>query len=84
MKKDYILINSTNGFSKPTKYSPSQKRDCITAHISNYYNSNKFTTKNPNTIFGDIINTMISYQLIYNSYNEAREATINHYIIKSK
>jgi hypothetical protein len=81
MKKENLFINPTNGFQKPTKYT--DVNQLVSDMISNYFNSNKFKTSNKNTIFGDIVNTMNMNIGLYNSFNEAREATINHYIIKS-
>jgi len=82
MKKENIFKNPTNGFSKLTKYTDPKK--LVSDLLSNYFNKNKFKSSNSNTIFGDVINTMIMYMGLYNSFNEARQATINHYTIDVK
>lgn len=73
----YLIHESGKKF--PTEYKNTH-REMVSAHISNYFNSNKMTNKgNLDTQFGFIIDRMIKNLDICDSYNEAREKTINEF-----
>ena len=63
-----------------TNYKANTSRDIVNAHISNFFNKNKFNSKgNPDTQFGFIMDRMIKNLSISDSFSEARERTISEF-----
>ena len=71
-----FVINGDSNSSKTA-------RGIVSAHISNFFNKNKFITKgNPDTQSGFIIDRMVKNIMVCESYKEAREATISEFELK--